>query len=98
MLAILRDEIVKLPPHVGLFVTSRPTRVIEHFLSGSDNITTHIIDVNSIENKEDILAYADAQLGYDTVIQSQMGTPCPDEALNRDLKIMADGLFVWMST
>ncbi|KAF7967981.1 hypothetical protein HWV62_32415 [Athelia sp. TMB] len=97
LLAILRDEFVKLPPSFRVLITSRSTRIIEHYLSGTLHIAHHHIDINSAENRQDIETYIDAQLQA-SLLRSQMGTPGPDEALVRDLKIMADGLFLWIAT
>ncbi|KAF7967310.1 hypothetical protein HWV62_34737 [Athelia sp. TMB] len=97
LLAILRDGFAKLPPNFRLFLTSRPTRIIERFLSASRHISSHVLDINSAENQQDIAAYVDAMV-RDIAISSQMGPPWPDEALIRKLKDMAEGLFIWITT
>ncbi|KAF7970973.1 hypothetical protein HWV62_22511 [Athelia sp. TMB] len=97
LLAILRDEFAKLPPSFRVLITSRSTRIIEHHLSGKPHIAHHHIDINSAENREDIAAYVDAEL-QDSILCSQMGTHGPDSALIQDLKVMADGLFIWIAT
>ncbi|KAF7967979.1 hypothetical protein HWV62_32411 [Athelia sp. TMB] len=97
LLAILRDGFAKLPPNFRLFLTSRPTRIIEQFLSASGHISSHVLDINSAENQQDIAAYVDAMV-RDIAISSQMGPPWPDEALIRKLKDMAEGLFIWITT
>ncbi|KAF7978469.1 hypothetical protein HWV62_45591 [Athelia sp. TMB] len=97
LLTILRDGIAKLPSNFRLFLTSRPTRVIERFLSQKDHISSLLLDIGSAENRRDIAAYVDAML-LDAAIGLQMGAPWPDEALIRDLKLMADGLFIWITT
>ncbi|KAF7979005.1 hypothetical protein HWV62_43965 [Athelia sp. TMB] len=97
LLEILRDGVAELPSHVRIFITSRPTKVIEQYLSGKSHATSHLLDIDSHENRQDIAAYVDSQLLDDT-IWSQMGTPWPDEELIRDLKIMAEGLFLWIAT
>ncbi|KAF7967290.1 hypothetical protein HWV62_34979 [Athelia sp. TMB] len=97
LLAILRDEFAKLPPSFRVLITSRSTRIIEHHLSGKLHVANHHIDINSTENRQDIATYVDVQLQA-SLLRSQMGTSGPDEALIRDLKIMADGLFIWIAT
>ncbi|KAF7970965.1 hypothetical protein HWV62_22495, partial [Athelia sp. TMB] len=97
LLAILRDEFAKLPPSFRVLITSRSTRIIEHYLSGKPHIAHHHIDINSAENRQDIAAYVDAEL-QDSILCSQIGTHGPDSALVQDLKIMADGLFIWIAT
>ncbi|KAF7968783.1 hypothetical protein HWV62_29336 [Athelia sp. TMB] len=97
LLAILRDEFAKLPPSFRVLITSRSTKIIEHHLSGKPHIAHHHIDINSAENRQDIATYVDAQLQA-SQLRSQIGTSGPDEALIRDLKVMAEGLFIWIAT
>ncbi|KAF7974196.1 hypothetical protein HWV62_13245 [Athelia sp. TMB] len=97
LLAILRDEFAKLPPSFRVLITSRSTRIIEHHLSRKPHIAHHHIDINSAENRADIAAYVDAEL-QDSILCSQIGPHGPDGALIQDLKIMADGLFIWIAT
>ncbi|KAF7969146.1 hypothetical protein HWV62_28234 [Athelia sp. TMB] len=96
LLPILRDGITKLP-NFRLFLTSRPTRNIERFLSASDYVSFLLLDIHSSENRQDIATYVDVMV-RDAAISSQMGTPWPDEGLIHDLKIMAEGLFIWIAT
>ena len=97
LLTILRDGITKLPLNFRLFLTSRPTRMIERFLSASGHVSSHLLDIDSSENRQDIAAYVDAMV-QDVAISSQMEPSWPDEALIHDLKIMAEGLFIWIAT
>ncbi|KAF7973304.1 hypothetical protein HWV62_15625 [Athelia sp. TMB] len=97
LLAILRDMTTHLPPQVRILITSRPTRIIEEYLSGSRHIAMHSIDVHSFENKGDIDMYVDAQL-RDEAMLHKMGLASPDEVIIRDLKRLAEGLFVWIAT
>ncbi|KAF7974513.1 hypothetical protein HWV62_12090 [Athelia sp. TMB] len=97
LLTILRDGIAELSPYFRIVITSRPTRLVDQFLSGKQHITSHILDIDSSENRQDIASYIDIML-RDNAMNSQMGTPWPDEALIHDLKIMADGLFLWIAT
>ncbi|KAF7967650.1 hypothetical protein HWV62_33607 [Athelia sp. TMB] len=96
LLPILRDEITKLP-NFRLFLTSRPMRNIERFLSASDYVSFLLLDIDSSENHQDIAIFVDVMV-RDVAISSQMGTPWPDEGLIHDLKIMAEGLFIWIAT
>ncbi|KAF7969148.1 hypothetical protein HWV62_28238 [Athelia sp. TMB] len=97
LLTILRDEVAKLPARIRIFVTSRPTRVIEQFLSDREHITPHTLDIDSAESQHDIATYIDSMV-RDDVIRSQMGTPWPDEALIRDLQVRTEGHFIWIAT
>lgn len=97
LLAILRDKATQLPPQVRILVSSRPTSIIEEYLSGRNHILAHTIDVHSVENKGDIDMYVDAQL-RDEAILLKMGLTSPDETVIRDLKRLAEGLFVWIVT
>ncbi|KAF7982370.1 hypothetical protein HWV62_29114 [Athelia sp. TMB] len=97
LLTILRDDLPKLSRRCRFIITSRPTRVIEQFLSRKEHVESIHVDINSLENCQDISAYVDAMLQDDTIC-SQMGSPWPDEALICDLKMMAGGLFIWIAT
>ncbi|KAF7966141.1 hypothetical protein HWV62_39938 [Athelia sp. TMB] len=97
LLAILRDKATQLPPQVRILVASRPTSIIEEYLSGRSHIKMHSIDIFSSENKHDIDMYVDAQL-RDEAILLKMGLTSPDEIVIRDLKRLAEGLFVWIVT
>ncbi|KAF7975811.1 hypothetical protein HWV62_8501 [Athelia sp. TMB] len=97
LLTILRDKATQLPPQVRILITSRPTSVIEEYLSRSSHVVAHSIDVHSVENKGDIDMYVDTQL-RDEVILHKMGLTSPDEAVIRDLKRLAEGLFIWIVT
>ncbi|KAF7972073.1 hypothetical protein HWV62_19147 [Athelia sp. TMB] len=97
LLAILRDKAAQLPPQVRILLTSRPTRVIEAYLSRCSHIVAHSIDVHSVENKGDIDMYVDTQL-RDEAILHKMGLTSPDETVIRNLKHLAEGLFIWIVT
>ncbi|KAF7966269.1 hypothetical protein HWV62_39399, partial [Athelia sp. TMB] len=97
LLALLRDEFAKIPPYFRVLITSRPTRILEHHLSGKSHVVHHHIDINSDENRRDIAAYIDDQLQNSPMLSS-IGTHGPDGELIRDLKVMADGLFIWIAT
>ncbi|KAF7964708.1 hypothetical protein HWV62_3691, partial [Athelia sp. TMB] len=97
LLTILRDEVPKLPARVRVFVTSRPTRVVEQVLRDEEHITTHTLDINSAESQLDIATYIDSMV-RDDMIRSQMGTPWPDEPLIHDLKVKTEGHFIWITT
>ncbi|KAF7975814.1 hypothetical protein HWV62_8507 [Athelia sp. TMB] len=97
LLTILRDKATQLPPQVRILITSRPTNTIEEYLSRRNHVVAHSIDVHSAENKVDIDMYVDTQL-RDEVILHKMGLTSPDEAIIRDLKRLAEGLFVWIVT
>ncbi|KAF7969143.1 hypothetical protein HWV62_28228 [Athelia sp. TMB] len=97
LLTILRDGVTKLPPNFRLFLTTRPTMIIERYLSARDHISFHILDINSSENRQDIAAYVNSMV-LDVEISSRMGSSWPDETLIHELKIMAEGLFIWIAT
>ncbi|KAF7969373.1 hypothetical protein HWV62_27458 [Athelia sp. TMB] len=98
LLTILRDGFKNLPPNFRLFLTTRPTMIMERrFLSTSDHISFHTLDINSPENRQDIAVYINS-MALDVEISSRMGPLWPDEALIHKLKIMAEGLFIWIAT
>ncbi|KAF7974090.1 hypothetical protein HWV62_13397 [Athelia sp. TMB] len=97
LLAILRDKAAQLPPQIRILITSRPTNIIEEFLSGRNHIVACSIDVHSVENKGDIDMYVDSQLRNEAILL-KMGLTSPDEIVIRDLKRLAEGLFVWTVT
>ncbi|KAF7979796.1 hypothetical protein HWV62_40846 [Athelia sp. TMB] len=55
------------------------------------------IDIHSADNQSDIALYVDAKL-RGGVIRNRMGPNWPDEAVIRDLKTLAEGLFIWIVT
>lgn len=97
LLTLLRDEASKLPPLLRILVTSRPTWNIEQHLSSNVHIKPYSIDIHSTENIQDIKVYVDTQL-RSLAMRSKMGPGWPDEALIAELKLMAEGLFIWIST
>ncbi|KAF7982522.1 hypothetical protein HWV62_28136 [Athelia sp. TMB] len=97
LLDILSTEAANLPPQFRIFVTSRPTRNIEDFLSGRHHIKEHRIDIDTSENREDIAAYVDSQL-LSQELRFKIGSDRLDEALIRDLKSRSEGLFIWIAT
>ncbi|KAF7983629.1 hypothetical protein HWV62_20562 [Athelia sp. TMB] len=97
LLAILRDKAAQLPPQIRILITSRPTNIIEEFLSGRNHVMAYSIDVHSVENKSDIDMYVDSQLRNEAILL-KMGLTSPDETVIRDLKRLAEGLFVWIVT
>ncbi|KAF7964467.1 hypothetical protein HWV62_7308 [Athelia sp. TMB] len=97
LLTILRDEVAQLPTNIRIFITTRPTRVIQQALSDEEHITSHTLAIDSVETQHDIAAYIDFMV-RSKAIRSQMGTPWPDQALIDDLKIRAGGHFIWIAT
>ncbi|KAF7984392.1 hypothetical protein HWV62_15453 [Athelia sp. TMB] len=97
LLVILRDKVTQLPPHVRILITSRPTSLIEEYLSGRSHVKMHSFEIFSDENKHDIDMYVDTQL-RDQAILLKMGLASPDETVIRDLKRLAEGLFIWIVT
>ncbi|KAF7984900.1 hypothetical protein HWV62_10907 [Athelia sp. TMB] len=97
LLTILRDKATQLPPHVRILITSRPTSMIEEYLSGRSHVKMRSFEIFSDENKRDIDMYVDTQL-RDQAILLKMGLASPDEIVIRDLKRLAEGLFIWIVT
>lgn len=91
LLTILRDEVTQLPTHIRIFITTRPTRVIQQALSDEEHITSYTLAIDSVETQHDIAVYIDFMVRGKTM-RSQMGTPWPDQALIDDLKIRAGPL------
>ena len=97
LLIILRDKVAHLPPQVRILIGSRPTNTIEKYLSGRSHVAMHPIDIFSVENKHDIDLYVDTQLRDETILLN-MGLTSLDDTVIRDLKRLAEGLFVWIVT
>ena len=97
LLTILRDKVTQLPSQVRILIASRPTSIIEEYLSGHSHIATHSIEVHSVENKQDIDMYVDTQL-RDEAILLKMGLRAPDEIVIREIKHLAEGLSIWIVT
>ena len=100
LLTILRDGAAKLPHYFRILITSRPMKSFQQFFSGSSHIITHSIDIHSIENRQDISMYVDAQM-RDRVLCHAMGPGWQDDGtilLLQDLKKLAEGLFIWIVT
>lgn len=97
LLEILRDELPKLSSKLRILVTSRPTRIMKQYLSNQDHIKVHSIDIDTAENQSDVAAYIDSQLRSQAMC-SMMGLSYPDEALIVELKVQAEGLFIWIVT
>lgn len=97
LLTLLRDEASKLPSQLRIFITSRPTWNIRRFLLSRNHIKAHAIDIHSLESKQDISAYVDAQL-RNHMMWAEMGPDWLDEALIAELKVLAEGLFIWIVT
>ncbi|KAF7970974.1 hypothetical protein HWV62_22513, partial [Athelia sp. TMB] len=98
LLALLRDEFARLPPYFRVFITYRSTGIIELYLSGKAHVYHHHIDITSEENRRDIAAYIDDQLQNNPISSSILGTHETDGELVQGLKVMADGLFIWIVT
>ncbi|KAF7974198.1 hypothetical protein HWV62_13249 [Athelia sp. TMB] len=98
LLALLRDEFVRLPPYFRVLITYRSTGIIERYLSGKAHVYHHHIDITSEENRRDIAAYIDDQLQNNPMSSSILGTHDEDGELAQALKVMADGLFIWIVT
>ncbi|KAF7982528.1 hypothetical protein HWV62_28148 [Athelia sp. TMB] len=97
LLDILRSKMASLPSRFRIFVTSRPTSSIKQSLSRKPHVHWCPLDINSPENRVDIAAYVDTQL-RESIISSKMGPAGLDEVLVRNLKLMAEGLFIWIAT
>lgn len=97
LLAILRNQASRLPPQLRILVTSRPTWTIQQYLSEQAHIISHPIDIHSLDNRQDIAAYVDAQL-QGSILRSSMGPNWPEEAVITKLKVLAEGLFIWIAT
>ncbi|KZP15121.1 hypothetical protein FIBSPDRAFT_795947, partial [Athelia psychrophila] len=97
LLRILRDEASELPPQLRIIVTSRPTRELVDFLSEKDHIQSHHIDITSAENADDIEALISGKL-QDNTRRDKMGLSSTDSVTISDLKMLSEGLFIWIVT
>ncbi|KAF7970635.1 hypothetical protein HWV62_23358 [Athelia sp. TMB] len=96
-LPILFREAVDLPPDLRFFITSRPTKSVEQHLTGKSYVKALSIELDSDENRRDIATFIDAQLRDDRM-KSKMENSELDETLVRDLIVMSEGLFVWITS
>ena len=97
LLYILSSKLASLPSRFRIFITSRPTSSIRQSLMGSNLVHWLSLNINSDENRIDIAAYVDAKLQEKTV-SSKLGPAGLDGILTRNLKLMAEGLFIWIAT
>jgi hypothetical protein len=97
LLTILRDRIPELPSNFRMFITSRPLKEIDAFLSGKHHIFHQTIDIYTTANLEDISVYAKTQLKGVAKLGG-LGDNWPDEQLVQDFTRAAEGLFLWVST
>ncbi|KZP11528.1 TPR-like protein, partial [Athelia psychrophila] len=97
LLRILRDEVSKLPPQLRILVTSRPTRELVDFLSERGHVRSHIIDITSPENADDIGAFISGKL-QDGAMRDKLGLTPTDSVTLSVLKLSAEGLFIWIVT
>ncbi|KZP11547.1 hypothetical protein FIBSPDRAFT_1050693 [Athelia psychrophila] len=95
LLRILRDEVSELPPQLRILVSSRPTRELVDFLSRPDHIQSHVIDITSRENADHIEAFISQKL-QDGTLRDKLGLSLTDSVTLSDLKLLADGLFIWI--
>ncbi|KAF7979817.1 hypothetical protein HWV62_40888 [Athelia sp. TMB] len=97
LLDILCNNVAALAPNFRILITSRPTSTIMRSLSGKKHITSRHIDIHSVDNQRDVAAYVDSRMRAD-VMRTKMGAPWPEEAMIHALKILAEGLFIWIVT
>jgi hypothetical protein len=97
LLTILRDRVRKLPGNFRIFITTRPLKEIDVFLSKQHHISRQTIHIYAKANLEDIAIYAKTQL-KDVAIWGGLGDDWPDGQLLNDFIRTAEGLFLWVST
>lgn len=97
LLDIFCDEACKLPPNVRILVTSRPLWTVEQSFSGEAHITSYSIDINSNDNLQDISLFIDANMNS-KMLRKRMGPTWPDAQMIAELKVLAEGLFIWAAT
>ncbi|KZP10573.1 TPR-like protein, partial [Athelia psychrophila] len=97
LLGMLRDEASHLPPQLRILITSRSTWIVDQYLSEHTHILSHPINIHSLDSRQDIAAYVNAEL-RDPLFCSRMGPNWPDEALIAELELLAEGLFIWIAT
>ncbi|KAF7968877.1 hypothetical protein HWV62_29152 [Athelia sp. TMB] len=92
----LLSAAVDLPADLQFFITSRPTKYIEQHLSGKAHVKTHVIELNSDENRRDIAAYIDAKL-RDEHMSFGAENAQLDKSVVGNLIVMSEGLFFWLA-
>ena len=97
LLTIMCEHIGALPPQFRVFITSRSIAVFEQAFSRKSHILKHTLDIHSIESRHDIAAYVDSQLQADAT-HLHLGLTKMDEELVHELKLSAEGLFLWIAT
>jgi hypothetical protein len=96
LLAILRDDVPKLPGSFSILLTSRPLEAVDAFLAEENHISRLTIDIHASANRGDIAIYAQAQLKAVARFK-KLGNTWPDEQLLKDFIRTAEGLFLWVS-
>jgi hypothetical protein len=97
LLAILRDQVAKLPGMFRIFLTSRPKTEFDVFLLKQDHILLRAIDIHSPANLNDIEIYIQLKL-QEIATWGELGEEWPDQSLSSDFTRTAEGLFIWVST
>lgn len=97
MLAILRDDLPKLGRPYSVFLTSRPDKNIERYLSNRDHIFEQFIELDSDENRSDVASYIGSRL-RDVATEHILDESWPTQELLERFTERTEGLFIWAST
>ncbi|KAF8336628.1 uncharacterized protein EI90DRAFT_3287621 [Cantharellus anzutake] len=93
---ILREEVLKLPPNIKFFVTSRQFDLVDRFLSLNDPLTISLSDNTNIH---DCAAYIRSQLRELKAVHDDLKVGIGEEDdLVQCILERAGGLFIWIST
>jgi hypothetical protein len=96
LLAILRDQVPKLPMTFRIFLTSRAEEEIVSFLSRDEHIRVANIDIHAKPNLMDIALYAKNRLQY-VAHRKGLDPSWPGNRRTSELIERAGGLFIWVS-
>jgi hypothetical protein len=95
LLRILRDQVHFLPGSFRIFITSRPTEVLQSFLSDKSHILPCSIGIYSRDNQNDIIKYTKSQLA-EVAERRNLGDNWPDKSMSVAFTKRAEGLFLWV--
>ncbi|KAF8336609.1 uncharacterized protein EI90DRAFT_198655 [Cantharellus anzutake] len=96
---ILRKDVLKLPPNIKFFVTSRHFDLVDRFLSLNDPINRLTINLSDDTNMHDCTAYIRSQLRELKAVHDDLKVGIGEEVeLVQCILERAGGLFIWIST
>ncbi|KAJ7191535.1 WD40 repeat-like protein [Mycena pura] len=98
LVALLVDELPKLPPVFRFFITSRPDAEIASRFQKKPHITPMLLDIAADTTKGDILSYLRRRMQDIRQDNQHLGRAWPGDQTIRTLADHSGGLFIWAVT